>query len=158
MILPTISKVLEKAVHSQVYRYLIDNKILTPRQFGFRPKISTEIALAHFTDTILANMDKGLVTGAVFLDLAKAFDTVDHSLLFEKLASSGLSHDSVNWFKSYLTNRNQLTALDNTVSTFKHVCRFLKSVFWVHYYILFLLMICLLVSTIVKYPYTLTIL
>ncbi|CAB3980033.1 Hypothetical predicted protein [Paramuricea clavata] len=120
-ILPTISKVLEKAVHSQVYRYLIDNKILTPRQFGFRRKLSTEIALAHFTDTILANMDKGLVTGAVFLDLAKAFDTVDHSLLFEKLASSGLSNDSVNWFKSYLSNRNQLTALANTVSSFKHV-------------------------------------
>ena len=120
-ILPTISTVLEKAVHSQVYRYLIDNKILTPRQFGFRPKLSTEIALAHFTDTILANMDKGLVTGAVFLDLAKAFDTVDHSLLFEKLALSGLSNDSVNWFKSYLTNRNQLTALANTVSSFKHV-------------------------------------
>ncbi|CAB4012347.1 Hypothetical predicted protein, partial [Paramuricea clavata] len=120
-ILPTSSKVLEKAVDSQVYRYLIDNKILTPRQFGFRPKLSTEIALAHFTDTILANMDKGLVTGAVFLDLAKAFDTVDHSLLFEKLASSGLSNDSVNWFKSYLSNRNQLTAPANTVSTFKHV-------------------------------------
>ena len=66
-------------------------------------------------------MDKGLVTGAVFLDLAKAFDTVDRSLLFEKLASSGLSNDSVNWFKSYLTNRNQLTALTNTVSSFKHV-------------------------------------
>jgi hypothetical protein len=49
-------------------------------------------------------MDKGGVTGAVFLDLAKAFDTVDHSLLFEKLASSGLSNDSVSWFKSYLTN------------------------------------------------------
>ncbi len=57
-------------IHSQVYRYLIDNKILTPRQFGFRPKLSTEIALAHFTDTILTNMDKGLVIGAVFLDLA----------------------------------------------------------------------------------------
>ena len=121
MILPTISKVLEKAVHSQVYRYLIDNKILTPRQFGFRPKLSTEIALAHFTDTILTNMDKGLVTGAVFLDLAKAFDTVDHSLLFEKLGSYGLSNDSVNWFKSYLTNRNQLTAMGNTFSSFKHV-------------------------------------
>jgi hypothetical protein len=83
--------------------------------------MSTEIALAHFTDIILANMDKSLVTGAVFLDLAKAFDTVDHSLLFEKSASSGLSNDSVNWFKSYLTNRNQFTALANTVSSFKHI-------------------------------------
>jgi hypothetical protein len=96
-ILPTISKVIEKAVHSQVYRYLIDNKILTLELYMYSG------------------------TGAVFLDLAKAFDTVYHSLLFEKLASSGLSNDSVNWFKSYLTNRNQLTALANTVFSFKHV-------------------------------------
>ena len=87
-ILPTISKVLERAVHCQVYRYLIDNKILTPRQFGFIPNSS------HFTNTTLSNMDKELVTGTVFPDLTKAFDTVDHVLL-EKIVPSGFSFFSV---------------------------------------------------------------
>ena len=70
--LPTVSKILEKAVHSQVYSYLEENQISTPKQFGFRPKLSTEIALAHFTDTILGNMDKGIIIGAVFLDLSRS--------------------------------------------------------------------------------------
>ena len=120
-ILPTISKVFEKVVHSQVHDYLSNNKILTARQLGFRPKLSTEIALVHFTDTILNNMDKGLVTGAVFLDLSKAFDTVDHSILLEKLKSCNFSIESVRWFKSYLTNRNQVIVVSNAVSSSKQV-------------------------------------
>ena len=79
----------------QVYKYLNDHDILTPKQFGFRPKMSTEVALAHFPDTILNNMDKGSVTGAVFLDLTKAFDTVDHQQLIHKLYSIGFSNQVV---------------------------------------------------------------
>lgn len=62
----------------QVNKYLIDNYILTPKQFGFHPMMSTSVALPHFSDIVLDDMDEGSVTGAVFLDLAKAFDTVDH--------------------------------------------------------------------------------
>ena len=120
-ILPTVSKILEKAVHTQVYKYLNDNKILTPKQFGFRPKLSTEISLAHFTDTILGNMDKGLVTGAVYLDLSKAFDTVDHALLYRKLDLVGLSDECIDWFKSYLSNRSQVTAVASHFSSPKPV-------------------------------------
>ena len=69
-VLPTISKILEKAVHTQLYAYLKNNGILTSKQFGFRPKLSTGTALAHFTDNILQNMDAGSFTGAVFLDLS----------------------------------------------------------------------------------------
>ena len=87
-VLPTVSKILKRAVHSQVYQYLLQHKILTPRQFGFRPQLSTEIAVTNFTDFLLGNMDKGRVTGAVFLDLSKAFDTIDHSSLPLKLTSS----------------------------------------------------------------------
>ena len=114
-ILPTVSKILEKAVHSQVYSYLEENQISTPKQFGFRPKLSTEIALAHFTDTILGNMDKG----AVFLDLSKAFDTVNHTRLFDKLQSTGFSSHTVKWFQSYLTNRKQVTAIVNQTPSSK---------------------------------------
>ena len=118
---PTVSKILEKAVHSQVCSYLEENQILTPKQFGFRPKLSIEIALAHFTDNILGNMDKGLITGAVFLDLSKAFDTVNHTRLFDKLQSTEFSSDTVKWFQSYLTNRKQVTAIANQTSSSKPV-------------------------------------
>ena len=90
-VLPTISKILEKAVHTQLYAYLKNNGILTSKQFGFRPKLSTGTALSHFTDNILQNMDAGSFTGAVILDLCKAFDTVDHPLLLQKLTNIGLT-------------------------------------------------------------------
>ena len=90
-VLPTISKILEKVVHIQLYAYLKNSGTLTPKQFGFRPKLSTGRALAHFTDNILQNMDAGSFTGAVFLDLSEAFDTVDHPLLLQKLMNIGLT-------------------------------------------------------------------
>ena len=65
-VLPTASKILEKAIHTQVYRYLLQHKILSPRQFGFRPELSSEVALTDFADFILGNMDKGCVTGQFF--------------------------------------------------------------------------------------------
>ena len=95
--LPALSKILEKAVHNQLYFFLSDNKIITSKQFGFRPKLS---ALTHFTDNIFLHMDSGRLTGAVFLDLSKAFDTVDHNLLLHKLKSVDLSEVTVNWFQS----------------------------------------------------------
>ena len=68
-VLPTISKILKRAVHQQLYEFLSESELLTPNQFGFRPKLSTVTALAHFTDNILQSLDKGGFTGAVFLDL-----------------------------------------------------------------------------------------
>ena len=74
-VLPTISKILERAVHQQMYEFLSANELLTPNQFGFRPKLSTVTALAHFTDNILQS----------FLRSFESFRTVDHVLLVEKL-------------------------------------------------------------------------
>ena len=68
-VLPTIRMILERAVHQQLYEFFSANELLTPNQFGFRPKLSTVTALAHFTDNILQSLDKGGFTGAVFLDL-----------------------------------------------------------------------------------------
>ena len=68
-ILPTVSKVIERAVHSQLYGYLDSNNLLAVNQFGFRRARSTALALTQFTDEVLRNMDKGLVSGVVFIDL-----------------------------------------------------------------------------------------
>jgi hypothetical protein len=119
-VLPTLSKILEKAVHTQVYDFLITNKLLTPNQFGFHEKLSTAVVLAKFTDTILKNMD-GQLTGVAFLDLSKAFDTVNHSRLLLKLKSIGFSCHVCEWFKSYLTYRCQVTVVDNKQSSVKPV-------------------------------------
>ena len=116
-VLPILSKILERFVHTQIYSYLSENKILSQSQFGFRPKLSTSTALAFFTDTILDNADNGLITASVFLDFSKAFDTVDHAILLCKLKSFGLDNNSLNWFESYLTNRQQKTSINNTLSS-----------------------------------------
>ena len=112
-VLPTISKILERAVHQQMYEFLSANKLLTSNQFGFRPKFSTVTALAHFTENILQSLDRGGFTGAVFLDLSKAFDTVDHVLLVEKVKTIGASSQVVKWFASYLESRYQVTSVEN---------------------------------------------
>ena len=95
--------------------------MLSSTQFDFRPKSSTEIALVNFTDSILENIDKGLLTGVVSIDLTKAFDTVDHGILYDKLKIAAFADTSVDWLKSYLTNRTQVTAIGNVYSTTKPV-------------------------------------
>lgn len=115
-VLPMVTKILEKAVHSQVYTYLqFKHKILSAKQFGLRPKLSTEITLTYFTDTISECMDSEELTEGVSLDLSKAFDTIDHNILFSKLVVTGLSgsDEVVCWFKLYLFNRKQRMAMTN---------------------------------------------
>ena len=90
-VLPTLAKILEKTVHIQLYNYLNTNKLITDKQFGFRSKHSTAAALTDFADNVLHGMDKGKLCGAVFLDYTKAFDSVDHQLLFRKLSYFGIS-------------------------------------------------------------------
>ncbi|CAB4039453.1 Hypothetical predicted protein, partial [Paramuricea clavata] len=80
---------------------------------GFRKKHSTETAVTHFADQILMGMDKGLVTGAVFIDLAEAFDTIDHDVLIHKLKHYGVSNESLLWFKDYLCAGKQFVTIDS---------------------------------------------
>ena len=115
-ILPTMSKILERAVHRQLYDYMVEHNILSSKQFGFRPNLSTVTALTHFTDSILHNLDKGRMTGAAFLDLSKAFDTVDHGILINKLEAIGVNAHALEWFRSYLENRQMRTFVGNAQS------------------------------------------
>ena len=120
-ILPTVSKILEQTVKSQLYSYLEENSLLYTQQSGFRSKRSTSTALLQLTDTLLHNMDKRQVTGVVYLDLKKAFDTVNHSLLLRKLSAYGMDSKCVKWFRSYLTHRTQCTTIGEVSSTQRSV-------------------------------------
>lgn len=90
-------------------------------QVGFRCARSTALALTQFTDEVLSNMDKGLVNGVVFIDLKKAFDTVDHIILLGKLKSLGISSNNLEWFHSYLSSRYQKTVIGQASSTSRKV-------------------------------------
>jgi retron-type reverse transcriptase len=100
---------------------LQEHKLLASQQFGFRSKLSTTIALAHFTEQILDNLDHRKITGAVSIDLRKAFDTVDHTILLEKLKTIGFTSSVLDWFCSYLSNRTQVTMINSSMSQPKPV-------------------------------------
>ena len=108
-ILPAPSKILERVVHRQIYKHLSENKILSDAQFGFRRGYSTSTCILNLIDNIYRNMDCGRLTRVLFLDLKKAFNTVNHEILLNKLHMHGVSLNALDWFKSYLTNRVQVT-------------------------------------------------
>ena len=108
-VLPVMSKVLERLVFNQLYKYLNDNNLLTDSQFGFRPKFSTLLALITITENIRKALDEGLTVGFVTLDLKKAFDLIPHEVIIEKLRKYGVDSESLAWFKDYLTLRKQVT-------------------------------------------------
>ena len=116
-ILSIISKIFERVVYDQVVGYLDDKKLLYSFQSGFRRGFSTETCLIHLSDFIRFNMDKGNLVGMVLLDLQKAFDTVDHGILLMKLEAIGLHGDAIRWFRSYLSDRNQLVDVSGIFST-----------------------------------------
>ena len=115
-VLPAASKILEMAVHHQLYNFLSEHTLLSPFQCGFRKKHSTETADIAFSDFVRKGMDQGLLTGGVFIDLRKAFDSVVYALLVNKLMSHGLSNTELNWFRSYLTGRRQVVNFGRELS------------------------------------------
>jgi hypothetical protein len=111
-ILPSISKVFEKIMHTQIYDYLNENKLLYVSQYGFRALHSTELATLELINRITHELDKGQSPISVFIDLSKAFDTIDHNILIRKLKYYGFSTNSVNLVKDYLSNRRQYVEYD----------------------------------------------
>lgn len=110
-ILPILSKVLEKIVHSQLSSFLENIKALPSVQSGFRKGLSTCTALADVVDNVVAARDKGMCTALVLLDYSRAFDCINIPLLLSKLTFYGVDRSAVKWFDSYLCNRKQLVKI-----------------------------------------------
>ena len=106
-LLPAISKIFEKAIYNQLYNYFQTNKLFYSSQYGFRAGHSTELAALELVDRVIHDMDNGKIPINIFLDLSKAFDTLDHKIILNKLHHYGLHSSSLNLMKSYLTNRKQ---------------------------------------------------
>ena len=116
-VLVSISKLLERIVYNQLMTFINDQNLLTNSQYGFRPGRSTEAALLSFTDHVLNAFDNDEYTVSVFLDLSKAFDTVNHSIMLHKLNHYGVRGTAHTWFHSYLSNRVQHVHLNNQSSS-----------------------------------------
>ena len=115
-ILPIPMKIFEKIIHDQVSEFIKVSKILSDRQSGFRKLFSTSTAAVDVSDYILEQLDNKKYVGAVLIDLKKAFDTVDHKILLKKLWCYGLQDQSFLWFESYLSDRKQMTLVNNIES------------------------------------------
>jgi retron-type reverse transcriptase len=116
-----VSKPFEKVLYEQLHEYLVTRELLSPRQFGFRKFHSTASALLDSTNEWFINMDRGLFNIAVFLDLQKAFDTINHDILLTKLDLYGLQKPSLNLLGSYLANRTQMCSVNGALSDTKLV-------------------------------------
>ena len=116
-VLSCISKILERIMNNRLYQYLTENKILYPKQFGFQTGHSTEHAVVQMVDQILESFEYNKYTLGVFIDLSKAFDTVDHSILLKKLELYGVTDRNHSWFKNYLSNRKQFIQINNEENT-----------------------------------------
>ncbi len=115
-VLPTISKVFEKVICKRMNNFLLKTKALDPLQFGFRPKHSTTDAVTLLSKDILLAKEKKEYTLAVFCDLSKAFDSLNHDILFRKLERYGFRGNCMLLLKSYLTERKQYISNGNTCS------------------------------------------
>ena len=115
-ILPVLSKVIERAVFDQMYPFLDGKVMIHDNQSGFRPNFSTSSALLHITEEWLNAIDESKYIGIVMLDLKKAFDTVNHSILLRKLCNYGLSLNVIEWFESYLEDRKHVTTINGVKS------------------------------------------
>jgi len=116
-LLPNFSKIIEKVMCNRLTHYLESNNLLCMEQFGFRKSHSTLHPLVHFLNNVAESKNKNKHTLAIFCDLRKAFDCVDHKILLKKLQNLGVQGIELEWFRNYLSNRKQFVTLNGENST-----------------------------------------
>ena len=120
-LLPCISKIIEKCVFKQIFEYFESNKLLYGSQYGYRKNHSTETACLELVDKLYKQLDDSQSPFCVFIDLSKAFDTINHNILLSKLRYYGLDDNALSWFKSYLSDRKQFVEVDGFKSQTKFI-------------------------------------
>ena len=116
-ILPIFSKIFERVIYKRLLSYINKFHILNDNQFGFRKDYSTSLALLQLYDKISSAIDQNKFTIGIFLDLSKAFDNVNHYILFEKLQHYGIRGKALDWFKSYF-NQSYFKSYFKVISVF----------------------------------------
>ena len=120
-ILPYVSKILERVIHTRLSEYFENNNILCPNQFGFRKGHSTYMPLLVLQDRVLRGFESQKISCGIFLDLKKAFDTVDHAILMQKLQAYGVNGTFWSIINSYLSNRYQCVEFKNALSNLREI-------------------------------------
>ena len=120
-LLSIFDKIFEKLMHKRLYNFLNSQNILFKNQFGFRKNNSTTYALIEITEKIKETIDKKKYGCGIFIDLRKAFDTVNHNILLNKLEHYGIRGTALQWFKSYLYNRQQYVFHNGESSSLHHI-------------------------------------
>ena len=117
-LLPLPGKLLEKVVHQRISQFWETHNILSGDQGGFRKGFCTSATIADLTDDFMGQINQGMTTLAVFIDLKKAFDTVNLSILTRKLYKSGIRGETLRWCGNYLNGRKQCTTANGITSSF----------------------------------------
>lgn len=120
-ILPTFSKIIEKIVARRLINYLNQHCLLSDSQYGFRPNFSTELAIFKLCQNIYNAVDDKQFQLTLFCDFSKAFDTISHSILLQKLSVYGVRGKELDWFASYLNDRQQFTVYNGVSSSCRRV-------------------------------------
>ncbi len=115
-LLPAISKIFEKVLFKQMYDYFQQKKLFYNAQYGFRTGHSPEYAAFELVDRIMTNLDRKNTPIGIFIDLSKAFDTIDHKILVDKLRYYGFTDKAADLIENYLSNHQQYVQMDDVIS------------------------------------------
>ena len=120
-LLSVFSKIIEKLMHKRLNQFFELQKVIYPSQFGFQKNKSTQHSLIEIIEKIRSCIERKNYGCGIFIDLKKAFDTVNHNILLQKLEHHGVRGTSLNWFKSYLNSRTQYVKCNNVSSNIQTI-------------------------------------